>query len=512
MEKELIDSAKENSNMSKTLETLFDNIPDIIGLQDNDHNIIKYNKAGYDFLKKSFEEVKGKKCFELIQRGSPCEQCATSIVYETKKPARVERYFEDLQIWLDIRAYPILNEKGEIQNIIEHLRDITDQKKAVEEKIKYEKQIQHNQKLESLGILAGGIAHDFNNLLFGIYGYIDIARMKTSEPKIKKYLDSTIKTLSRAKNLTQQLLTFSKGGEPEIKVNNLNDFLKDTVQFALSGSKISSEISINEDLWVCEFDANQMGQVIDNIVINAQQAMPSGGTISVIADNIKLKKNEHNILTEGKYIRIQIKDQGIGIPQSIIDRIFDPFFTTKKIGSGLGLATSYSIVKKHKGHIDVESTPEKGSTFTICLPASEKKFQDEKNFKTNNINGTGKVLVMDDEEIIRNTLKEMLDYFGFATIESCDGTEAIGIFKELKNNKDELAAIFLDITIPGGMGGKEAIKHIRDIDSTIPVIVSSGYSEDPIIQNPEKFGFTASIQKPFTLEDLKNTIFKYVIK
>jgi two-component system cell cycle sensor histidine kinase/response regulator CckA len=254
---------------------------------------------------------------------------------------------------------PIRDECGNVFGVVLVFRDVTEKQKMLDT-------LQQTQKLDSLGVLAGGIAHDFNNLLGGIFGYIDLARMNRNlDTTVLEYLDNAMSVLSRAKNLTQQLLTFSKGGAPVRKSGSVGKVVKTCSLFALSGSNVTCRFVIDEDLPSCEFDENQLCQVIDNIVLNAQQSMPMGGSIEVTVRSLRMRTGQHLILHEGEYVKIAVQDKGIGIPKEIMPRIFDPFFTTKSKGHGLGLATSYSIMRKHDGCIDVESEPGQGSTFTI---------------------------------------------------------------------------------------------------------------------------------------------------
>lgn len=507
---EKIRSGKEAEASQRLLSSIFDSVTDVIGIQDLDHRIIRYNKAGYDYLNTTSEKIAGKKCFQLIGRDKPCDVCATSEVYRTKQPARIERHFPEISRWIEIRTFPVFSESGKLELVIETLRDITDIKNAEEKMLSVERQLQQTAKLESLGVLAGGIAHDFNNLLGGIYGYLDIARETSENEEVQKNLDAALNTMNRARNLTLQLLTFAKGGMPKRETGRLNQFIRETVEFASSGSNVSCSFTIADDLWTCDYDKSQMAQVIDNIIINAQQAMPLGGSIELVAKNRILSNGEHISLQPGDYIHISIKDSGIGIPHEILARIFDPFFTTKQKGSGLGLATSYSIVKKHDGHIDVESMPGKGTTFIIIIPASksvERKGNDSSNGKSIK---TGKILIMDDEEVMRDTMTQMLSKAEYVVVTTKDGNEALDVFSESMNSGKKFDIVILDLTIPGGMGGKAIVDDIRKMDKDIPVIVSSGYAEDPIVQNPEAYGFTDSIKKPFVRLDLINMISKYL--
>jgi len=375
------------------------------------------------------------------------------------------------------------------------LRDITERKRMEEE-------LQKAQKLESLGLLASGIAHDFNNLMCGIFGYIDMANEETKEAKVTSYLSKAKNTIDRAAALTRQLLTFAKGGAPIQKIGYLFPFVEETARFALCGANVSCNFDVSQDLWACNFDKNQIGQVIDNLIINAQQAMPLGGTIELTARNITLSDKEHPLLAKGNYIRIAIKDNGIGIPKELLTKIFDPFFTTKAKGHGLGLATCYSIVNRHGGCIDVESEQGKGSTFKVYLPASQETTavnfkQAEKTHR-----GSGTFLIMDDEEALRDIIGGMLETFGYTVIGKENGKDAVDFFlSETKANRKFVGMIF-DLTVPGAMGGKDAIQEIRKIDREIPVFVASGYADDPVMKNPSEYGFTASICKPFRTSEL----------
>jgi len=382
-------------------------------------------------------------------------------------------------------------------------RDITERKRMEEELL-------IAQKLDSLGILAGGIAHDFNNLLGGIYGYIDMAGTGSKDEKLSRYLFKAMNTIERARGLTLQLLTFAKGGAPIKKIGNLFPHVQETAQFALSGSNVSCTFAIPPDIAPCDFDKNQIGQVIDNIVINAKQAMPDGGTIALTAENIKVSENEHPPLTIGDYVRISIKDSGVGMPKEMQPRIFDPFYTTKATGHGLGLASCYSIVKRHGGCIEVESEPGNGSTFHLYLPASKDSISSSAEAFKSPHTGVGTFLVMDDEKVMQETFQDMLEAFGYTVLCTKDGREAIDFLSSELTSGRVVAGMFFDLTIPGGMGGKETIGEIRKINPRAPVFVTSGYAEDPIMANPTDYGFTASICKPFRKTELSEILNRYM--
>ncbi|MEN8136527.1 MAG: ATP-binding protein [Thermodesulfobacteriota bacterium] len=380
----------------------------------------------------------------------------------------------------------------------------------VTEKIKTEEELSKVEKLESVGVLAGGIAHDFNNILTAIMGNINLALTRI-EPadEIYELLSSAEKASARAKNLTQQLLTFSKGGEPIKSVATIQEIIKDSAGFVLRGSNVQCEYLFAEDLWGVEVDTGQISQVIQNIILNAAAAMSGGGTISVKCSNHFNDKGTI-FLKGGQYVKVSVTDQGVGIPVDKIDKIFDPFFTTKKTGSGLGLAISHSIINSHGGHIEVESKPEIGTTFTFYLPASGEISQAsvKQELVADNAEGKGLVMIMDDDDMIRVLVGNMLDSFGYGTVFAQDGEEAIKLYLESKESDEPIAVIIMDLTIPGAMGGKEAVQEIHKIDPEAKVIVSSGYSNDPIIADYRDYGFSAAMVKPFKLQELREVVSK----
>ncbi|HOY66597.1 MAG TPA: PAS domain S-box protein [Candidatus Ozemobacteraceae bacterium] len=394
---------------------------------------------------------------------------------------------------------PLMDRNNAVIGAVLVFRDMTEKTRLLEI-------TQNNQKLEALGVLAGGIAHDFNNLLGGIFGSMELAQVACHDPRVLGYLNGAIDTIKRARSLTQQLLTFAKGGTPLRSLVPLPPLIRESAQFALSGSNVSCRFQLPDDLWPCSIDANQIGQVLDNIVINAQQAMPAGGEILITAENLTLTGPSAHGLPAGKYVRISIADTGIGIPRDILPRIFDPFFTTKSKGQGLGLATSHSILRRHNGGIEAESEPGRGSTFHIFLPATSKPIsQTEPPLRTSHI-GRGRVLVMDDEPVVRDVLASFLELFGYVVIAMAEGKAALAYVEAEIRAGRTFAALFLDLTIPGGLGGKEIIAGIRDQAPALPVFVVSGYAEDPIMAAPARFGFTASLRKPFLMEELEQLL------
>lgn len=364
--------------------------------------------------------------------------------------------------------------------------------------------------LESIGILAGGIAHDLNNMLTVIMGYISMVKFDIKDNMdVANKLVMAEKASLRAKNLSQQLLTFSKGGSFIKKAASIVDIIKDSVDFTLRGSNVNAEFCISDDLWPVEVDEGQMNQVFNNLIINARQAMPTGGTINISAENINIDtgKSEYDLgLQMGRYIKISIQDQGIGIPEECLHKIFEPYFTSKQKGNGLGLAITYSIIKKHDGFISVESTQGAGTTFYIYLPASKKDALKKDDLKDGIITGKGRILVMDDDASIRNITKQMLTSIGYSVCFAKDGVEAIDIYANAIKDRQPFDVVILDLTIQGGMGGKDAIKELLKIDPNVNAIITSGYSNDPAMTNFTRYGFKNVVAKPYKLEELSKIL------
>ncbi|HKZ16696.1 MAG TPA: PAS domain S-box protein, partial [Geobacteraceae bacterium] len=378
-------------------------------------------------------------------------------------------------------------------------RDIREQKKMQEELLKA-------QKLESLGILAGGIAHDFNNILTGVLGNLSLANARLGpDHSIARYLGDCEKAVVQASKLTQQLLTFARGGEPVKKLIDAASLIRETASFVLRGSNVRSVIELADDLWSVEADSGQLNQALNNILINAAQSMPNGGEITVRAGNETLEPENMHQLPSGYYLRIVIEDRGCGIPSENLTRVFDPYFTTKTEGNGLGLASVYSIIKRHGGAVEVSSSVGIGSSITIHLPALPGELPEgEAVNKAPELigNGRGRILIMDDEDFIRDIASEILEFMGYE-VESCaDGKEAVERFRKARESKIPYDAVILDLTIPGGMGGKEASALILKIDPHAVLIVSSGYSNDPVVANFRQHGFSGVVSKPFDANGL----------
>jgi CheY-like chemotaxis protein len=382
--------------------------------------------------------------------------------------------------------------------VAELIRDVTDRKNLEREMLKA-------QKLTSLGVLAGGIAHDFNNLLTVILGNLSLVEaLSNPDNKILSRLTEAINACRRAGDLTQQLLTFARGGAPVKRTTDVGKLVRDSAQFSLSGSNVRSEMTIPESLWQVEADEGQISQVINNMVLNAVQAMPHGGGIRILCRNAVV--GEGSAPAPGDYVLISIADEGTGISPEHLDKIFDPYFTTKKNGSGIGLTTAYSIVTKHGGYIDVNSKLGAGTTFTIMLPASGNRNIPGIGIEKEDLTGSERILVMDDDLFIRDVAGEMLEHFGYRVAFCSQGEEAVELYQSELPGEDPFSAILMDLTIPGGMGGREAMKRLLEIDPNAKGIVSSGYSNDPVLANYREYGFCGAVRKPYNVEELGTTL------
>lgn len=420
------------------------------------------------------------------------------------------------------REYRIVRRDGEhrwireyVQNVCDSadrpiavqgtLYDVTESKKMREEMLRI-------QKLESIGVLAGGIAHDFNNLLTSILGNISLAKLY-SEPdnRVHDVLSEAEKASERARDLTRQLLTFSRGGTPVKKGTEIQKLVRDSVDFALRGTKVKSEFQIAEDVHTVSGDAGQLYQVFHNLAINAEQAMRQGGLLRVSVTNVKIDKSGVLPLEPGDYVLITFQDQGEGIPPKHLPRIFEPYFSTKKTGSGLGLAIVYSIVRKHEGTISVESQVGEGATFMVYLPAGGKAIAAEKKVEGQPSRGAGRILVMDDEESVRNVAGALLNHLGYQVEVAADGLEALHRYESAKKSGRSFDAVIMDLTVPGGMGGTEAVAHLIEFDPDARVIVSSGYANDPILAAYQDYGFSGVIAKPYQVAELA-AVLKKVLK
>ncbi|MCE5244766.1 MAG: PAS domain S-box protein [Desulfobacteraceae bacterium] len=391
---------------------------------------------------------------------------------------------------------PVRDVDNRSMGVVLVFRDITEKRKIEEDLIRA-------QKLDSIGTLAGGIAHDFNNILTAILGNINLAAiLGPPDSKALPRLIEAEKATLRAKGLTQQLLTFAKGGAPVRKTASIAELLKKSAEFALTGSNVMCRFNIPGDVWPVVVDAAQIGQVIHHLVMNAAEAMPGGGIVCITAENIGVDQGLPFSLKPGNYVKISVEDSGMGISEEVMHRIFDPYFTTKEKGSGMGLATSYSIVSRHDGLIEVESVFGSGTTFKVYLPAVEGVVQVERGANGGGTARKKRVLVMDDEEIVKELIGEMLAHLDYEVEFARDGAEAIDLYRSSLASGARFDAVFMDLTIPGAMGGKEAIQKLLEIDPEVRAVVSSGYANDPVMSNYRDYGFCGAITKPFSIQEL----------
>jgi two-component system cell cycle sensor histidine kinase/response regulator CckA len=396
---------------------------------------------------------------------------------------------------------PICSEDHDILGTVLVFRDITERRKMEEDIIRLK-----TEKMESISVLAGGIAHDFNNILTSILGNITLAKMQTvPEDTLFGMLSKAEKASRRARHLTQQLLMFARDGISVKKPASVTELLQDAVEFALQGSKSECEFCLSDHLWSVDMDEGQISQVINNVIINADQAMPTGGVISIHAENVAVRGEGALPLKDGNYVKISIEDQGIGIPQEHLQKIFNPYFTTKNKGSGLGLAISHSIIKNHDGCIAVASEPGVGTTFSMWLPASEKEVEPERE-QDMPIGGGGRVLVMDDDESILEVTRDVLDHLGYEIEFARNGSDAIEQYRTAFRTGVPFDVVILDLTVRGGLGGRETIQKLAEVNPDVKAIISSGYSTDPVVNNYRKYGFSGAITKPYSIKELSKVL------
>ncbi len=481
---------------------LFENASDILQSVDPKGRILVVNKAWREALGYSEEEISELNVFDIMHpdHTARCMKNVEQILQDGQE-------FTCQTVFMSKSGQKVFVEgkvncrfvEGKPMALRSAFRNVT-------EKLKLEKELRRAQKLESIGILAGGIAHDFNNLLTGILGNVLLAQLKAPEGDLANLLKNTENAAHRAQDLTRQLLTFSKGGAPVKETTSVIDIINDVVPFTLSGSNATWSLTTEENISPVDLDSGQFSQVLENLIINSDQAMPEGGVITIKLSNYAQEEQLSELLTGDNYVKIDIHDQGIGIAKEYLPQIFDPYFTTKKKGSGLGLATAYSIIRNHKGLLTVDSEPGHGTTMSIYLPISTSKLP-KKSTTTPEIKmGSGKILIMDDDEIVRQVGTQMLSLLGYDTTESCDGEEALQKYQEALQSGAGFDLVILDLTIPGKMGGKETITKLLEIDPKVKAIVSSGYSNDPIMAEFQKYGFSGVVPKPYSLEKLGSTV------
>ncbi|UYP44470.1 Sensor histidine kinase RcsC [Candidatus Lokiarchaeum ossiferum] len=424
------------------------------------------------------------------------------------------------------REYRIKTKNGKMKWIHENLRrideknqiyiegtivDISKMKNAElqlrESEVKRSEEQMQKEKLESIALLAGGIAHDFNNILTSVLGNLELMQMESLEGETQLLLTETLQATHRATNLTQQLLTFSKGKKPIKKTESIIQILDEASSFVLRGSNCKTQCIFEDLIPPINVDANQILQVINNLLINAKQAMEKGGIITISCSTIDINRIDTIPLPFGKYLKIAIKDTGKGIPKEIQSKIFQPYFTTKSRGSGLGLATSYSVIKNHNGHINFQSTKGVGTVFNIFLPVWDEAFVIEEKRNENSILPENmKVLVMDDDKAIHRMLSRIFKRYKYRMDSTYAGEEAIELYNQALLENTPYDLVIMDLTIPAGLGGEATAGEILRINPDAKMIVSSGYSNNEILANYKKYGFQAILKKPYTVEDLRKVI------
>ena len=400
----------------------------------------------------------------------------------------------------EYKVMPLIDKNGGVYAYVCVQRDITDRRRM-------EVEIRRAHNLESLGTLAGGIAHDFNNVLTGVTGNLALlGRMLDKDSEEYEIVQEARQSADRTRDLTRQLMAFAKGGAPVKETVSIEALVRETADLSLSGSNTKPYYMFPEGLSPADIDRGQIGQVLQNIVLNADQAMPDGGAVKISAENIEIPERDPLPLEAGRYVDISVEDQGIGMSEDVLARIFDPYYTTKAAGHGLGLAIAHTIISNHGGIITVTSEVGVGTTFEIFLPASEKQPVEMVERETEPARGSGRILLMDDEDAILRTAGRMLEELGYTVTPAKDGDEALQAYEAALAAGNPYELVIMDLTIPGGMGGKAAVKKLHEIDPDARVIVSSGYSNDPVMANPDDFGFMGIVKKPIDLDELAEVV------
>jgi PAS domain S-box-containing protein len=493
---------------------LTEEISEWIWETDIDGNYTYVSPRVKDLLGYDPEDIIGKNAFNLMP---PEEGERVGAIYqEVLKEKKAFQGLENINLHKDGRhvimessGSPVFDKLGNLIGYRGIDRDITEKVAAAKERKKVEAQLQHSQKMESIGLLAGGIAHDFNNMLTAITGNLSLVQNNLSEQDPNRsHIESALAGANIGQKLTQQLLVFAKGGSPLKEPKDITKLVRDTANLVTTGSNVKCAFEIKNQPLFTEIDEGQMNQVFSNLVINAIQAMPRGGTITLTSESIRVEPGDNLPLNAGDYVKISVEDQGVGISPANIDLIFDPFYTTKQKGSGLGLSTAFAIVKKHGGHINVESELEKGTRFEIYLPATQKDLKKETNTELRKHKGGGRVLVMDDQEPLLRLYTALLGSMGYSAETAPEGKRAIELYEAAMEEGRAFEAVILDLTVPDGLGGAETLVALKELDPNVTALVSSGYSNDAIMANYQQYGFIGVLKKPFTMKELGEALSK----
>lgn len=497
--------ADEKERLAVTLRSIGDGVI----VTDVDGRITMVNKVAECLTGWSHEDAQGKplpEVFSIIHEKSrakgenPVEKVLRTgrIVALANHTALIRR--DGVEIIIADSAAPIRDLKGSIIGVVLVFRDITAQYRT-------EQEMQKMQKFEALEMLAGGLAHDFNNILTSILGNVSLVKMQLgADHKSFDRLTDAEKATRRATELTQQLLTFARGGAPIKKAASIAEIAKETCRFAISGSTTRCSYTIPSSIWSVEVDKGQMSQVFNNLVLNAVHAMPRGGTVRIDFENVTVPVTRPSGVKKGEYVKITFADEGVGIPEEHLAKIFEPYYTTKEGGSGLGLAIVLSIINRHDGYIEADSKPGQGTVFTLYVPALPDCPSPEPESAGGVKFGEGRILIMDDEELIRDVVGCILMELGYEVGYAKDGQEALVAYTKAREEKRPYDAVIMDLTIPGGMGGKDAVRTLHAIDPGATVIVSSGYSTDPIMADYEKYGFCGVVTKPYNANDISEVV------
>ena len=490
---------------------IFNSAPIGMRMISKDFVITRVNDTMCTILGIKREDMIGRKCHEFFclnsaykKNGSATDVCENG---HCSLEGEIEYTRPDgTKVSGIVTQAPTYNKNGKLIGIVESFKDLTEWKKA-------ETALQALQHQRSIGFLAGGIAHDFNNILTSIYGNLELAKLNIPEDAPgRKYIENSEKSLSRAKDLTQRLISFAHGDSFKKEIVDISPVVSEVLDFALSGSEIKHVLEIEDNLHKVEVDPNQIQRVLTNLFVNAIEASEANAVLRVYVNNRTVHENEFPDIPPGDYVELTVEDEGCGMNSDELSHVFTPYFSTKNAGRGFGLAICYSIINKHNGHIRVESELGKGTTFTILLPKvaelaeAEVKSEHLPEKKEATKPEELSVLLMDDEEMILEIMSEFLGVFGCSVTQSRDGEEALKYYMESMENGNPFDLVILDLTIPGGMGGKIVVKEILKINPDAKCIVSSGYSDDDIMSNFSKYGFTDAVPKPYTLDNVKSAL------
>ena len=506
---ELKKSQEDQANEKELLAVTLKSIGDVVVTTDIEGGIVLFNKAAEDLTGLRQAQARGRRVEEIMtlvdqQTRRPIENPVQKVIDHRSHYGRsnnvILRMPDGMDRVLALNGAPIFDNEGKMSGVVLAFHDMT-------EKQRIETEIFKASKLESVGTLAGGIAHDFNNILTTIIGNLSLAKMPGMDPeKLLGRIGDAERAALKARELTHRLLTFSKGGAPIKKSIELGPLIEGVVHSTLRGGNVAGDIAVPSDLWMVEVDEGQMKHVINHLVMNARDAMAEGGKVAVKAENVEIKADFLPTLAAGSCVKITVRDTGAGIAPEHLSRIFDPYFTTKEQGAGLGLATSYSIIRKHDGIIQVDSLPGIGTVFTIYLRASKLGAVPVAESRLGLLMGSGRILLMDDEADIRTVGLLILQTIGYEVELARDGAECIECYLRARSEARPFDAIILDLTIANGMGGKETIRRLRAVDPNVKAIVSSGYSLDPVMANFREYGFNGVVPKPYKIEDMAGAL------